>query len=347
MARFLAPLLVLAAAATAAAAAGRSSEQTVDRQLCPFPLQVSVAGRQAAAAGTSALRFTFVGPSRITLRNGSTGRTATLDSPGAFTTNTKTGSVTFRGRQVWFWAAGKHVPFLTTTSPGALVAPIFVLNGATRARVVDPCALVAPVPPSLEPATTPAPWPLPAFPLSRIARAHLTPILGALRRHDHVHLDVIVDGRHVTVPAGVGLVEPLDTGPCTAGLPRRGDCGAGHFFVAQVANSPLHTHSASGLIHVESDRRKSFTLGQFFAEWGVRLDASCVGGYCTGSSGQLRVFVNGKHFGGDPQRIVLTNHQEIAVVFGPPRGVASVPSTYRGGWPGLGCGGPGERSCLP
>src|SRR5262249_32267224 len=134
---------------------------------------------------------------------------------------------------------------------------------------------------------------------------------------------------------------------CTAGLPRKGDCGAGDFFVARVANSPLHTHSASGLIHVESDRRGSFTLGQFFDEWGVRLDARCVGGYCTGSGGELRVFVDGKRFRGGPRRIVLGNRQEIAVVFGPPSSFASVPSRYAGGWPGLGCGGPGERSCLP
>ena len=44
---------------------------------------------------------------------------------------------------------------------------------------------------------------------------------------------------------------------------------------------------------------------------------------------------------------MLGNHQEIAVVFGGPGDFDAVPSTYTGGWPGLGCGGAGERPCLP
>ena len=86
-------------------------------------------------------------------------------------------------------------------------------------------------------------------------------------------------------------------------------------------------------------------LGEFFDEWGVRLDSSCVGGYCTGGGRELRVFVDGRRTG-DPRSIVLANRQEIAVVFGSRAAFRSVPSTYRGGWPGAGCGGPGERSCL-
>jgi hypothetical protein len=62
---------------------------------------------------------------------------------------------------------------------------------------------------------------------------------------------------------------------------------------------------------------------------------------------ELRVFVDGKRVSRDRQSIVLSNRQEIAVVFGGPGDFGSVPSTYTGGWPGLGCGGAGERSCLP
>jgi hypothetical protein len=50
---------------------------------------------------------------------------------------------------------------------------------------------------------------------------------------------------------------------------------------------------------------------------------------------------------GDPQAIVLTNKQEIAIVYGGPSSFASVPAAYRGGWPGNGCGGPGEIRCVP
>jgi len=347
--RFLAALLVpLAAVAAAAATPAARVVRTVDTRLCSFPLQVTVSSREdAGTAGTSVLHFTFAGPSTITLRNGSTGRTARLDSPGPFSTDTKSGSVTFRGHRVWFWSEGNHVPFLTTDGTGSFAAPTFVLTGSARARVVDPCALVAPGAPAVTPRTTPAPWALPTYALTRIARAGLITVLATLRRHDHVHLDVLVDGRHVPVPAGVGLAEPQDNGPCKAGLPRVGDCAAGDFFTAAVANSPLHTHSASGLIHVESDRPATFTLGQFFDEWGVRLDTRCLGCYCSGGVRSLRVFVNGRRFAGDPRSVVLTNHQEVAVVYGGSGAFASVPRSFRGGWPGLGCGGPGEHSCLP
>ena len=56
--------------------------------------------------------------------------------------------------------------------------------------------------------------------------------------------------------------------------------------------------------------------------------------------------MNGKQVA-NPRAIVLTNKQEIALVFGGPGEFASVPSSYSGGWPGVGCGGPGEHSCLP
>jgi hypothetical protein len=307
-------------------------------------LDVTVTGKHpSAGAPTAALKFSFTGPSTITLRNTTTGRTATLDSSGSASFDTTTGSVVFRGHQIWFWSTGKRVPFLSTDGTGRLEAPNFVLApGNSRARVIDPCALVAPSPPSTQPVETPAPWGLPTFALSRIKYAGLIPLVGNLVRHDHVHLDVIVDGKTVTVPAGVGLAEPVDRGSCE---PKVGDCATGHFVTAAVANSPIHTHSASGLIHDEPDRPGTYTRGEFFDEWGVRLNSSCIGGYCTGSGKELRAYVNGHRVTGDPRSIVLTNRQEIAVVFGAPGDFGSVPSAFRGGWPGLGCGGVGEFRC--
>ena len=162
-------------------------------------------------------------------------------------------------------------------------------------------------------------------------------------RHDHVHLDVIVDGRSITVPAGVGLAGPVDQGPCPPIKEKNGDCATGQGFFGRVANSPLHTHAASGIVHIEADRRVRFTLGQFFDEWGVRLDSRCVGAYCSGGGKALRVLVDGRRRSGDPRTIVLDDRQEIAVVFGS----GAAPSGYTGGWPGPGCGGSGEKPCLP
>jgi hypothetical protein len=253
---------------------------------------------------------------RITLRNASNGRVAVLN-----------------GRKLRL-AAENHLPYLSTDG---------------KPRVIDPCALVAASPPSTRPVTTPAPWGLPAFALSQIAYAGLTPLIGSLIRHDHVHLDVIVNGRKITIPAGVGQAEPIDRGPGPCPPPPEslsiGDCAPGHFFGAKVATSPLHTHTSSGIVHIESDRPGVFALGEFFDEWGVRFDSRCVGGYCTGGGKELRVFVDGHRVSGDPRSVVLSDRQEIAVVFGGPGAFTSVPSTYAKRWP-VGCGGVGERSCL-
>lgn len=116
--------------------------------------------------------------------------------------------------------------------------------------------------------------------------------------HHHEHLDLYVNGRRVTVPALVGIDQ--QTGFLTE----------------------LHTHDASGIIHVESPVRRSFTLGQFFCEWGVKLNASCLGPY----QGRLAWWVNGRRMEGDPGLLRLRQHQEIVIAAGRPP--TTVPGSY-------------------
>ena len=248
--------------------------RSVDRALCPFPLDVTLTSKDR---GTAAFGLLFFGPATVALRNASTGRRATLTNSGAYTVDAASGRISFRGHRLWFSASSDDVPFLSSVGAGSFGGPEFTLASArSRARVIDPCALVAPSRPLTRPRTSTAPWPLPAYALSQIAYAGLLPLRGGLVRHDHVHLDLIVNGRKVLVPAGVGQAQPVDRGPCPPG-PLFGDCATHHIFTAAVATSPLHTHSASGLIHIEADRPGSFTLGEFFDEWGVRLNSSCIG----------------------------------------------------------------------
>ena len=344
--------VLVAAVATGVGLAGSPSTQTfhtVDARLCPFTLDVKVT-RKLQIHRVATTNVQVFGPTTITLRNKTTGRTAVLRAAGSSTLDPATGNVTFSGRQLWLGPAN-HVPYMSTDGNGSKKAPHFTVSGTgLHPRVIDPCALVAVSSPSTQPVATPAPWGLPAFALSQIDYAGLNPPIGSLVRHDHLHLDVIVNGRKVTIPAGVGQVEPVDVGP--GPCPPRpealsiGDCAPGHFFTGKVAASQLQLHSTSGIIHIQSDRPGTFTLGQFFDEWGVRFDSSCVGGHCTGGGKELRVFVNGKRVSGDPREIVLLDHQEIAVVLGGPGDFGSVPSTYTRRMP-AGCGGAGERSCFP
>ncbi len=343
----IAALLALtAAAAGSATPASTEVFHAVDKALCPFPLEITIRTSKSDQAATTVLQYTFAGSNTVTLKNQKTGKSVTLPSNGPYAVDTKTGTVGFSGHQVWFWSTGNRVPFMTTDGPGSFKAPTYALTGTAKAAALDPCALVSARSPSTRPAASQGTWGLPAYALSEIGSAGLIPILATLVRHDHTHVDLIVNGRHVTIPAGVGMAEPKDTGPCPKSSSRVGDCTTGHVYVAQVANSPIHTHSTSGIIHIESDRKGGFTLGQFFDEWGVRLTSRCVGGYCARGVRQLRVYVNGKRVA-NPRAVPLLNRQEIAVVYGGPGAFRNVPSTYKGGWPGLGCGGPGEVSCLP
>lgn len=124
--------------------------------------------------------------------------------------------------------------------------------------------------------------------------------------HIHQHLDIFIGGRKVPVPAGIGIA-------------------ADDSFIA-----PLHTHDATGIIHVESDIRRTFTLGQFFDVWGVRLDADCIGGYCAGGGRSLTAYVDGRKYPGDPRGITLEAHEEIVLAFGSPsEQPAHIPGSYK------------------
>ncbi len=143
----------------------------------------------------------------------------------------------------------------------------------------------------------PPPWPAEIERLRARLDAVGVPARAGTTLHTHQHLDVFVNGKRVIVPAGIGIGKELA--------------------------SPLHTHDASGVIHVESTTVRSYSLAEFFAVWGVRLTKTCLAGEC--GEGKLHFFVDGKP-ATDPNRIVLNHHQEIAVAFGPlPE---PVPSSY-------------------
>lgn len=151
----------------------------------------------------------------------------------------------------------------------------------------------------------PPPWTAPADALTQAQRAGLQ--LGEMgtAEHYHVHLDVLANGRPVPVPAGIGV-----------------DAATG-------AMTYLHTHTPDGVVHIEAGRvGQPFTLGQLFTEWDVRLSATQLGGLRTGPGRALTAYVNGVEVRGDPARLRLAPHQQIALVYGPTDQVVDVPSTY-------------------
>lgn len=123
--------------------------------------------------------------------------------------------------------------------------------------------------------------------------------------HIHQHLDIFIDGKPVSVPAGIGINEKSG-------------------FI-----SPVHTHDPDAIIHVESPIIRTFTLGQFFDIWGVRFADQCLGGYCNDGTKTLKVYVNGNLISGDPRQIKLEERQEIVVTYGTDKDLSSpIPSSF-------------------
>jgi hypothetical protein len=170
--------------------------------------------------------------------------------------------------------------------------------------------------------TTKAPWPRPndTLALSRLAGLKPEPH-EFFAYHVHAHLDILVNGKPVRVPAGIGIditnpkVQRGRLPDGTMGFGGISDCG-------KPCISPLHTHDDSGILHTESQKAHPNHLGQFFTEWRLRLSRACVGGYC----GHVKFYVDGKPFTGDPRSIALTNFKEIAIVIGKPP--SSIPSRF-------------------
>jgi hypothetical protein len=172
------------------------------------------------------------------------------------------------------------------------------------------------------PRTTKAPWSRPDEPLALTRAAGLEPKRHEFfQYHVHAHLDILVDRRPVRVPAGIGITI-ADPGVGRGRLPDGTMAFGGIRECLNPCISPLHTHDDTGIIHTESQRNHPNRLGQFFIEWRVRLTRRCVGGYC----GDVRFYLDGRRFRGDPRAIRLVDRLEIAIVIGKPP--ASIPSAF-------------------
>jgi hypothetical protein len=174
-------------------------------------------------------------------------------------------------------------------------------------------------------------WPAPPKPMALTAGAGLEPTQQEhLNTHTHSHLHVFVDGKAVVVPAGIGIDIEAPTGITkTKSL----DGTATEYYVTLCfapCLSPLHTHDPSGLIHTESKDpgQQPYTLGQFFTEWGVRLDDQCIGEFCK-SDTSIAVYLDGKKYDGNLAEIELKSHLEIAVIIGKPPG--AIPDSWQFG----------------
>jgi hypothetical protein len=121
--------------------------------------------------------------------------------------------------------------------------------------------------------------------------------------HIHTHLTIFVNGQARQVPGGVGIPgavsSPSQSGPFVSS----GNC----FYW-------LHTHAADGIVHIESPVKRTFTLGNFFDEWGQPLGPAQVGP----AHGKVTVIVNGRVFTGNPRNAPLGSRENLQLEVGTP-----------------------------
>ena len=86
--------------------------------------------------------------------------------------------------------------------------------------------------------------------------------------HIHPNLKILVNGTVQIIPKDLGI--------------------------DSLCMHPIHTHDATGLIHIESPVKKDFTLGDFFAVWGKAFDKNQILDYKTDSLHTIILTVNSK-----------------------------------------------------
>ncbi len=90
----------------------------------------------------------------------------------------------------------------------------------------------------------------------------------ATRFHVHPELAIVIRGEERIIPANIG--------------------------VTSTCMNSLHTHDATGILHVESPVQKDFTLADFFAVWQQPFDADHILDATRVPQETLSVTVNGE-----------------------------------------------------
>jgi hypothetical protein len=121
--------------------------------------------------------------------------------------------------------------------------------------------------------------------------------------HIHAHLTLFVNGSPRQVPAGIGIPDAK-----AQNTPQGPFIGSGKCFYW------LHTHAADGIIHTESPIHRTYTLGNFFDEWGQPLGPDQAGP----AKGHVTALYNGKVYRGNPRDIPLNKHAQIQLEVGTP-----------------------------
>ncbi len=118
---------------------------------------------------------------------------------------------------------------------------------------------------------------------------------SGLGRHDHSNLEIYINGELRAIPANLGI----NTDVCNQ------DGGNMH---------TVHTHDASGRLHIETAANVDMPLGVFFDIWGAHFNETGIFDYRVSNTHELIMTVDGiTNY--DFDDYLLVDGKEIAIIF--------------------------------
>lgn len=92
---------------------------------------------------------------------------------------------------------------------------------------------------------------------------------GSIRMHIHPRLKIVIKNKEEVIPANIGIVSP-------------------------TCMRPIHTHDASGTLHLEFPKPRDVRLAEFFTIWGKPFNSNQILEFTNGPEGQVKMLVNGQ-----------------------------------------------------
>ena len=144
--------------------------------------------------------------------------------------------------------------------------------------------------PTPNPGPTPTPPPAPTnyATMTSLELAKLCLPMEGNVMHIHPHLSMIANKQIVTLPAEIGIDEQ------------------------KKCLTSLHTHDASGTIHIEAPVQKDFILSDFFAVWNKPFNKNQILDFKVDAEHGLKFYVDGKE-SSDFENVMLKDHQELFI----------------------------------
>lgn len=110
-----------------------------------------------------------------------------------------------------------------------------------------------------------------------------------LRMHIHPHLTIMIKGLQQPIPANIGIVSP-------------------------VCFRPIHTHDASGTLHLEFPQPRDVRLAEFFLIWGEEFNSNQILDFVNGPEGQVKMMVNGQE-NTEFENYIMKDLDQIIIIY--------------------------------